>query len=100
MAFPAPSTKMRGPTTYTAALSTAYWGTWLEIHSPGLISVNTDDAAIGCTVKVQIGEDGSAVEIPVPAAGQWWHTYPRGTVIFLTVLSASGTPSAEILIGG
>ena len=70
MAFPAPATKMRGPTTYVAALSTAYWGTWLEIHSPGMVSVNTSDVAIGCTVKLRIGEDGSDAIITVQAGEQ------------------------------
>ena len=100
MAFPAPTLKLRGPTTYVLALSTAYWGTWLEIHSPGMVSVNTSDVSIGCTVKLRIGEDGSDAIITVQAGEQWWHEFPRGTVIYLNVLSASGTPNAEIVCGG
>jgi len=100
MAFPAPSTAMRGPTSYAAALSIAYWGTWLKISSPGEISVNLDDSTIAFTVKVRIGEDGDDATIDVPASGQWYHNFPRGGVVYLNVLSASGTPNAQIVVGG
>ena len=100
MAFPAPSTVLHSPTSKILALTTAYTGTWLKIRSPGLISVSLDDAAIGFTVRVQIGEDGDAIPIERGAAGEWWHTYPRGTLLFIDVLAASGTPNASINVGG
>jgi len=100
MAFPAPSTVLHSPTTKIQALTTAYTGTWFRIRSPGQISINLDDAAIGFTVKVQIGEDGGAPPVPVAAGGQWHHTYPRGTLVFLDILAASGTPNASIIVGG
>ena len=100
MAFPAPSTVLHAPTTKIQALSISYLGTWFEIRSPGEISISLDDASIGFTVKIQIGEDGSATTIPIKAGGMWWHTYPRGSLIFVDVLAASGTPNASIVVGG
>ena len=100
MAFPAPSTKMRGPTTKIQALSVAYLGTWLEIRSPGQLSISLDDVSIGFTVKMQIGEDGDASTYPMKAGGEWWRDFPRGTLVFINILSASGTPNASISVGG
>ena len=100
MAFPAPSTILHSPTTSTLALTTAYTGTWLQVRSPGQLSVSLDDAAIGFTVKMQIGEDGDATTYPMKASGEWWRDFPRGTLVFIDVLAASGTPNASISVGG
>jgi len=100
MAFPAPVTELHSPTVETVTLSTAYIGTWYRVVSPGMISINTDDTTIGGVVKVQIGEDGTPGPIPWPANGQWWHEYPKGTVLYFDIKSNSGTPAATINVGG
>jgi len=92
-------TTLHVPTTKTQALTTNYLANDFQVRSARNVEIWISDAAIAFTVRYQYA-GGDQVERVVGAGGSRYiaGTGDRGTVLNVNVKSASGTPTAHIIV--